>query len=36
VTVLTSEGNYIGQPDNCYVIVDGVIVVQRVGDTETW
>jgi hypothetical protein len=32
MTILTIEGNCIGQLDNCYVIVDGVRVVLLVDD----
>ena len=36
MTVLTSEGNCIGQPDKCYVIVDVGFVVLTVNDAVSW
>ena len=35
MTILTIEGNCRGQPDNCYVIVDGAFVVLRVDDADS-
>jgi len=32
MTILTIEGNWRGQPDKCYIIVDGVGVVLIVDD----
>jgi hypothetical protein len=34
MTILTAEGNCIGQLDNCYVIVDGVFIVLAVDDAK--
>jgi hypothetical protein len=35
MTILTTEGNCRGQLDNCYVVVEVVLVVLRVGDGGT-
>jgi hypothetical protein len=34
MTILTAEGNWIGQLYNCYIIVDGVFIIPIVDDAR--
>jgi len=36
MTILTSEANWRGQPDKCYVIVKGGWVVPTVDNAASW
>jgi len=36
MTLLTAEGNFWWQPDNCYIIVYGVCIVLTVDDAGCW